>query len=314
VSRIEVRDEDPGHGDTCPVGELETSSQTALDLDPYDRVSEPHLAAVVFEEAHHRLSKDVRAADADCPPVRLERAREHDGVVRAEPEDVSGARELGDPEAEPGLHLGRLEKIASDVVRCREEMPQQREALGGVLERADLLRRRNRRGEQRRDDALFEHLAVDVGKLAERLGVSRREAGDALRCALDAPAADDCAPVGEHVGELVLRPDVARAVALELEVPIHGAHMDDPVEVRVEVVPEAGSRDLLCRAAAAGDVAGLEHEHPLARLREVAGAGEPVVAPAHDDDVEALGDQSSSSQRCRACSHASAGGSSPAPM
>ena len=48
-----------------------------------------------------------------------------------------------------------------------------------------------------------------------------------------------------------------------------------------------GRGDLLGRAAAARDVAGLEHEHPLARLREVARAGEAVVASADDDDVVA---------------------------
>jgi hypothetical protein len=99
------------------------------------------------------------------------------------------------------------------------------------------------------------------------------------------------------VGELVLRPDVAGPIPLELEVAVDGTHMDDPVEVRVEVVPKAGRRDLLGRTATARDAAGLEHEDTLTRFREIAGAGEAVVPSADDDDVVALGHHSASSHR-----------------
>ena len=89
------------------------------------------------------------------------------------------------------------------------------------------------------------------------------------------------------MAELVLRPDVGGSVALELEVREDGTHVDDPVEVRVEVVPESRRRDLLRRAAAADHVTRLQHEHLLSRLREVAGAGEPVVTTA-DEPVAAV--------------------------
>ena len=85
--------------------------------------------------------------------------------------------------------------------------------------------------------------------------------------------------------ELVLRPHVARAVALELEIAVDGAHVDDPVEVRVEVVAKARRRHLLRGAAAADDLARLEHEDALARLGEVAGTGQAVVPSADHDHV-----------------------------
>ena len=313
--RVEVGDEDPRDRDARPVGELHRAREAALDLDARDRGVHANLAAVLLDEPDHGLGEDVRAADADRPAEGLERAGEHDRVVGAEAEDVARAGELGDPEAEPGLHLGRLEEVAGDVVRGGEEVAEEPEPLLRLLERAELLGGRHRRREHRRDDPLREHLAIDVRELPERLGVARRDARDARRRALDAPAADDRPPVGEDVGELVLRPDVAGPVALELEVPVDGAHMDDPVEVRVEVVPEAGRRHLLRGAAAARDAPRLEHEHPLPRLGEIAGARQPVVAAADDDDVVgALAHQSSSSQRCLASSQASAGDSSSGEM
>src|SRR5215211_2111728 len=110
VPRIEVRDEDPRHRDARAVCELDRACESTLDLDANDRRAHTNLAAVAFEEAHHRLREDVRAADADRPAVGLERAGEHNGVIGAEPEDVPRAGELGDSEAEPRLYLGRLEE------------------------------------------------------------------------------------------------------------------------------------------------------------------------------------------------------------
>ncbi len=103
--RVQVGDEDPRYGNALAVGELDRAGDAAADLDPGDGRVEPNLAAVILEEAHHRLGEDVRAADADPPAVRLERAGEHDRVVGAEAEDVAGAGELCDPEAEPRLRL-----------------------------------------------------------------------------------------------------------------------------------------------------------------------------------------------------------------
>ena len=190
-------------------------------------------------------------------------------------------------------------------------MAEHREPLDRLLERAGLLRGRHRRREHRRDEALLEHLAIRVGERAEGLCIRLREPRDARGGALDAPAANDRPAVGEDMGELVLGKDVAGTVVFELEVAVDGAHVDDPMEVGVEVVPEARRGHLLGGASAASDGAGLEHEDPLAGLGEVAGAGEPVVPAADHHDVVALRHQSSSSQRCLASSQASAGGSSP---
>ena len=312
--RVEVRDEHARDRDPRAVFELDRPGDPAAHLDVGDGGVEPNLAAVLLEEPHHRLREDVGAADADPPAERLQRPGEHDGVVDAEAEDVAGAGELGDPEAEPRLDFRRLEEVARDMVRAREEVAQHCQPFDRVLQRLGLLGRRHRRREHRGDEPLLQHIAVDVRELAERLGVRLREARDARGRALDAPAADDRFPVGEDVGELVLREDVAGTVALELEVAVDRAHVDDPVKVRVEVVPEAGRGHLLGGTAAARDRAGLEHEHPLPRLGEVAGAGEAVVPAADDDDVVGLAHQSSSSQRCFASSQASAGVSSPAGM
>ena len=90
------------------------------------------------------------------------------------------------------------------------------------------------------------------------------------------------------MAELVLRPDVGGSVALELEIREDGTHVDDPVEVGVKVVPESWRRDLLGRATAADHVTRLEYEHLLSCLREIAGAGEPVVTTADEDDVVAV--------------------------
>ncbi len=190
-------------------------------------------------------------------------------------------------------------------------MAEHREPLDRLLERAGLLRGRHRRREHRRDEPLLEHVAIGVRELAEGLCIRLREPRNARGGALDASAADDRPAVGEDVGELVLGKDVPGPVALELEVAVDGAHVNDPVEVGVEVVPEARRGHLLGGASAARDGASLEHEDPLPRLGEVAGASEPVVAAADHHDVVALRHQSSSSQRCLASSQASAGGSSP---
>ncbi len=74
---------------------------------------------------------------------------------------------------------------------------------------------------------------------------------------------------------------------LELQVPVDRPHMDDPVEIRVEVVPEPGRSDLLRCAPPADHVSSFQHEYTLAGLREICAAGETVVAPADNDDVVA---------------------------
>jgi len=84
-------------------------------------------------------------------------------------------------------------------------------------------------------------------------------------------------------------------VALELEIPIDRAEVNEAVEVRMEVVSESRRRYLFRRAAAADDLPSLEDEDRLARLREVAGARETVVPRADDDDVVRLRRYSSSS-------------------
>lgn len=84
-------------------------------------------------------------------------------------------------------------------------------------------------------------------------------------------------------------------MALELEIPIDRAEVNEAVEVRMEVVSESRRRYLFRRAAAADDLPRLEDEDLLARLREVAGARETVVPRADDDDVVRLRRYSSSS-------------------
>jgi hypothetical protein len=110
-------------------------------------------------------------------------------------------------------------------------------------------------------------------------------------------------------------------VALELEIPIDRAEVNETVEVRMEVVSESGRRYLFRRAAAADDLPSLEDEDFLARLREVAGTRETVVPRADDDDVVRLRPYSSSSilrslptQNVLAASQPIIGGASSAAM
>jgi len=90
------------------------------------------------------------------------------------------------------------------------------------------------------------------------------------------------------VGELILGPHITRAVALELELPVDRAPVDQAVEVRIQVVGEAGDRDLFGGAAAAGHLTRLQHQHPLPGLGQIPGAGQPVVSPADHDYIPRL--------------------------
>ena len=167
VPRVEIRDEDPGHVDARAVCELDGPCEAVSHLDADDGRAHANLAPVVLEEADQCLGENVGAADADRPAVRLERAGEHDGVVGAEPEDVAGPGELGDHEAEPRLHFGRLEEVAGHVVRAREEVTQEPEPLTRLLQRRELLRGRYGRREHRRYDRLLEHIAVQRARALE---------------------------------------------------------------------------------------------------------------------------------------------------
>jgi hypothetical protein len=135
---------------------------------------------VIDEERRHRLREVVRAALADRPAVRLHRAGDHHRIVRAETEDVAGAGKLRNPETDPRLDLRRLEQVARDVVRRGEELPDQAEAVGGVLERREVGRGWPGRREHRGDEPVPEHLEVDLRDLPERVGITLGEPRDAL--------------------------------------------------------------------------------------------------------------------------------------
>ena len=120
------------------------------------------------------------------------------------------------------------------------------------------MRRRGGGGEHRRDHPLLEDPAVRVSDLAKGLCVPLREPGHVLDGALEVPAAHEGPAVREHVRELVFGPHVPGAVALQLQVPVDRTHVDDAVEVGVEVVAEPRRGHLLGGAPAAHHVAGLE--------------------------------------------------------
>ena len=279
----------PSTGMVSPLSSVTERAPSASTSIRRDRCVHADLAAVVAEERLHRLRELDGPALADRPAPRLHRPGHHHRIVRAQAEDVAGPGELRHPEPDPRLDLGRLEQVARDVVRRRQELPDQAEAVRSHrLEGQQVAARRAGRGEHRRDHAVGEHLLIDVRQLAERRCVARREPGDPLDRRVQIARADQRASIREHVTELVLGPDVLRTVPFELQVSVHRSHVDDAVEVRMEVVTETRGGDLLRRAAAPDDVSGLQHQDALARLRQVARARQAVVAAADDDDVVAF--------------------------
>ena len=297
----------PSTGMRLAVFERDGTCSIGVHIDPRDRGVHADLAAVVAEERLHRLRELDGPALADRPAPRLHRAGDHHRVVRAQAEDVAGPGELGHPEPDPRLDLRRLEQVPRDVVRRRQELPDQPEAVRPHrLEGQQVAARRAGRGEHRRDHAVGEHLSIDVRQLAERRRVARREPGDPLDGLVQIAGADQRASVREDVPELVLGPDVLRAVPLELQVAVHRSHVDDAVEVRVEVVTEPRGRDLLRGAAAPDDVARLQDQDAACppspgSTRTSGRCGRRRRRPRRS--VQSSG----SSHRCRASDHASSG-------
>ena len=98
--------------------------------------------------------------------------------------------------------------------------------------------------------------------------------------------------VGRHVREPVL------ALEPELVVAQERVGLDERMAGRAGVEAKARQRQLLGHGAAARKLARLEHDHLVARLREVRSGDEAVVPAAGHDDVEHLAHADSS--RCQA--------------
>ena len=99
------------------------SSTTARARDPATSICARRSRRRAPRRRGRRRNAAIASASFTEPPTQIApavgrgRAGEHHGVVGAEPEDVARAGELGDPEADPGLDLRRLEEAAGEVVR-----------------------------------------------------------------------------------------------------------------------------------------------------------------------------------------------------
>ena len=123
---------------------------------------------------------------------------------------------------------------------------------------------------------------------AQRLGIAPAELRDGIDRTSDIrPPLERAAVAGEE-RDVELRLDVVCPVALEIKisVPRHGG--DGPLEKRVRVVQEAGmTRVLECGEPAAGDRRPIDRKDPEARLAEIGGQDQRVMAGADDDAVVA---------------------------
>ena len=189
-------------------------------------------------------------------------------------------------EGEVGLHLVVLEVLVQEVVYAHA--PQvDAEELGLIVDAPDHQRLRDVvQGDRGRiHQGQEDHVQVALGllvELAERLGVLLGEAGDGGAGLVEVCVDGKGGAVGEDAAHLDRRAHVAQAVLRELQVVVDGADADQGVVVAVDVVEEAGPRELLRAEAAAFLAPLLEDGDVPAGLGEVGAEGHPVVTRADD--------------------------------
>jgi hypothetical protein len=74
----------------------------------------------------------------------------------------------------------------------------------------------------------------------------------------------------------------------QVELVRDGREVGQLIAARVQIRPEAGQRDFLGQGHAADRVVLLQHQDAQARARQIAGAGQSVVACSEDDRVIGL--------------------------
>ena len=237
-------------------------------------------AAVILDQARERKRQGRRAAARERPAVLLAAVRER---VRQRP----GARTVGRLHGHEGhpeherLRVRVLELRANDVPGAHGDATPPRRAEHLVGPRRPTVRVVPVRAE----GAL--RLVVVGDQPPVGVGVAAREPGELVARLVEvAPLGQGLAVAERHVDDGI-RVEVLEAVVLgQAKLLDRRARLDEVVRGRARVVVEAGERELLGGGVAADHRPRLEDEHLEARLGEIGGRDEAVVARPGDDDVD----------------------------